>query len=231
MSDEPLDEEAARLFAACRSEQPSLAVRDALLAEVPRLARRRSPALGVTLVLVAACVALAVGLRARSVSTPRITAEHVASVPTHTGEAIIVQNPVKEPEPEPSATATTTSPKRQPKPPASASTPAPLTLEEQTSALERVRTALHAGDASSALRELDAYQKATRGGALSLEATLLRIQALSAAGRADEASALAQRFVAANPNSPLADRARRYLARPASERAQDQTGNNGRNEE
>jgi hypothetical protein len=213
VSDESLDEEAARLFEACRAERPSDSVRERVLALEPRAARQRSRWVGAALVLAAAGALLALGLRARRTAGPSIGAERLVASPARVVEATATPKPSLSNEPNPTASSTPTSRKPVPKPQAAPTTP--LTLEEETQALERARASLAAGEPGAALATLDAYQKA-RGGTLALEATLLRIQALSAAGRTSEASELAQRFVAANPNSPLVDRARRYLTPRAS---------------
>lgn len=229
MSDDPLDSEMGRLLAACRDERPTELVRRRALKQAESASSRRSRWVGGALVLVAAAAILAVGLSARRSSAPSIGAERlVASAPHHV-EAVVTTK--REVIAQPSAAPVTPSPKPSAKPqPAKA---AQLTLEEETQALERARTAIHAGDPGSALSELDAYQKAARGGALALEATLLRIQALAAAGRTSEASDLARRFIAANPNSPLVDRARRYLAPSIAGDidAGDGTNGNGRHEQ
>jgi hypothetical protein len=86
--------------------------------------------------------------------------------------------------------------------------PAPAALATEVGLLKQAREALRQGDAARASSLLDAYDSA-HGSALRAEATLLRVEVLSAQGRSEPARALAQRFVAENPNSPLADRARR----------------------
>jgi outer membrane protein assembly factor BamD (BamD/ComL family) len=102
-----------------------------------------------------------------------------------------------------------------PAPTPTAPSVAPLTLEEETSALEKVRDELRSGKPGTALGALDDYERAARNKHLSAEATLLKIQALAASGRASAASVLAERFVNAYPHSPLVDRARRYLVATA----------------
>jgi hypothetical protein len=90
----------------------------------------------------------------------------------------------------------------------------PSTLEEELAMLDEARAKLAAGDEVAALASLDRYS-ARRGARLGAEATLLRLQALSAAGRSIEASRLAQKFIEANPDNPLAERARGFIAEPA----------------
>jgi hypothetical protein len=58
---------------------------------------------------------------------------------------------------------------------------------------------------------LDRYDRGEYGSSLALEASVLRIEALDAVGRRSEAQALARRFVSANPDSPLAERAQRFI--------------------
>jgi hypothetical protein len=82
------------------------------------------------------------------------------------------------------------------------------TLADEVAALDRARAALTAGDAARALALVDQYERVLRGTTLRAEAALLRIEALAASGRRAQAEALARRFVAQHPGSPLADRAR-----------------------
>lgn len=87
------------------------------------------------------------------------------------------------------------------------------TLEEETAMLERARAELTSGKPESALSLLDRYDRVS-GGHLTAEATLLRIQALSLAGRSSLAAKLAKRLVDSDPNGPVAERARRYISQP-----------------
>ncbi len=86
-------------------------------------------------------------------------------------------------------------------------------LPEEIGALDRVRSALSAGNATAALRGLDDYEHVLHGTRLTAEAAVLRIDALARSGRAREASDLARRFVDGNPGSPLAERARTFILR------------------
>jgi hypothetical protein len=83
-------------------------------------------------------------------------------------------------------------------------------LSAQIELLERARARLRAGDGAGALEAVDRYDSELYGTSLNDEAALLRIEALSATGRRSEASALAHGFVAAHPDSPLAERAQRF---------------------
>jgi hypothetical protein len=85
-----------------------------------------------------------------------------------------------------------------------------LTLSEEVALLERARVAVRSRDAASALALLDSYERRPSV-RLRDEAGLLRIEAVAIAGRSAEASELAARFIANNPNSTLAERARKYL--------------------
>jgi hypothetical protein len=86
-----------------------------------------------------------------------------------------------------------------------------MSLAEELQTLKHARELLRSGDHEGALRALDAYKNELGGSNLGAEATMLRIEALAAAGRRDEASKLAQRFVLQNPDSSLVDRARGYI--------------------
>ncbi len=98
---------------------------------------------------------------------------------------------------------------------ASAAMPATsrATLAEELEWLKRARAALRSGDPARSLELLQAYESELGGSDLRDEASVLRIEALAAAGRHGEASVLAERFTTQNPNSPLVDRARSYLRR------------------
>ncbi|MEO8183740.1 MAG: hypothetical protein ABI895_33340 [Deltaproteobacteria bacterium] len=91
--------------------------------------------------------------------------------------------------------------------------PVSLPLSAQLELLKRARSLLRSGDAASALETLDRYAS-ERGTDLEDEAQLLRVEALSALGRRSEATELAGRFVAQHPDSPLSERAQRFLSDP-----------------
>jgi hypothetical protein len=86
----------------------------------------------------------------------------------------------------------------------------PVTLSDEVALLDRARTALQQGDFDAALSMLETYERRPEA-RLGDEAALLRMEALAGAGRKTEAAELATRFLAANPTSTLADRARSYL--------------------
>jgi hypothetical protein len=101
------------------------------------------------------------------------------------------------------------------------SEPAPAaaaSLASELAALKQIRQALRNHDGRAALSLLDRYDTGIYGASLSLEARVLRVEALDASGRAAEAEALARRFVRENPDSPLAERAQRFIDRTASAR-------------
>jgi hypothetical protein len=89
--------------------------------------------------------------------------------------------------------------------------PATSTLAHELGALKQIRQALRNQDGSAALALLDRYDRGDYGTRLALEAQVLRVEALDASGRGAEAEALARRFVRENPDSPLAERAQRYI--------------------
>jgi outer membrane protein assembly factor BamD (BamD/ComL family) len=91
-----------------------------------------------------------------------------------------------------------------------------MTLADELETLKRAQSALDAGDARRALTTLDRYDRAAKGQRLRAEATVLRIEALSRAGQHGAAAALARRFVDQNPESPLVDRARSFIAKDPS---------------
>jgi len=78
--------------------------------------------------------------------------------------------------------------------------------------IDEARGHLRQGDAAGALQALRSYdQLVKRGGSMRAEATVVRIEALKASGDAAGASALADRFLSKNPNSPYADYVKRIL--------------------
>jgi hypothetical protein len=106
----------------------------------------------------------------------------------------------------PNAAQRTPAEERAPAPPSS-------TLSSELGALKQVRQALRQGDGGAALVLLDRYDGGEYGSSLALEASVLRIEALDAVGRRSEAEALARRFLRDNPDSPLAERAQRFIER------------------
>jgi hypothetical protein len=205
-----LDREAERLFDAARRELPTKAARDrtlAALAVVPG-ERRRRVRRWIVLGSLAACLSAGFWLLRRPVADdslgigperqafetapPRAAS---AATPRPVGSSDELRSP-----PQPHA-----GPKRL--------APAPsgsVGLERELALLDDARNALASGDAGQALALLDRHQ-ALRGNSLNAEATLLRIQALASTGRGDAAAALARSFITSNPNSLLADRARRFI--------------------
>lgn len=84
-------------------------------------------------------------------------------------------------------------------------------LAEQLGQLKRARAAVRTGEPLRALVLLDEYQAGVHGTELAAEASMLRIEALAAAGRHEEAAREARQFAADYPTSPLIDRARSFV--------------------
>lgn len=84
------------------------------------------------------------------------------------------------------------------------------TLTQELAMLDEARTALVAGNAKGALASLDRYDR-SRAKNLTQEATMLRIEALVAAGRRDQATGVAKRLLAAHPGSAYENRIRSLL--------------------
>jgi len=85
------------------------------------------------------------------------------------------------------------------------------TLSAEVAALERAQAALAARDAEGAMRALDRYEVTFPTGRLASEATVLRVQSLLARGDQAAASAVADRFFTAHPDSSYARRIRDLL--------------------
>jgi hypothetical protein len=77
--------------------------------------------------------------------------------------------------------------------------------------LDQVRGLLAKGEGRRALAELDRYRAEAPRGALGQEATLLRIEALVAAGDKQAARRLAQRFLSEHPGTPHENRVRALI--------------------
>ncbi|MEY2936151.1 MAG: hypothetical protein RL033_6900, partial [Pseudomonadota bacterium] len=81
--------------------------------------------------------------------------------------------------------------------------------------LKRARSALRSGDGAQALELLEQREREHTRNGLDAEATLLRIETLTALGKPSDASDLATRFLRENPNSALGDRAKSFIRRTA----------------
>lgn len=79
-------------------------------------------------------------------------------------------------------------------------------LREELGLVEDARRALAAGDAPTALRHVDDHARRFPSGAFTVERDVIRIDALTAAGRRDEAASRARDFVAHHPGSAQARR-------------------------
>lgn len=86
--------------------------------------------------------------------------------------------------------------------PVGASEPRSASIAAEVAAVDSARRAIGRGEASQALRELNAYQAEYPHGVLGQEAALLRIEALAQAGNIGAAKALARRLFASQPSSP-----------------------------
>ena len=82
-------------------------------------------------------------------------------------------------------------------------------LRAEIALVDAARSAVATGADDRALVLLNRYDNSYRTGTFRPEATALRIEALDHLGRTAQARMLAQRFLAAHPDSPLADRVAR----------------------
>jgi hypothetical protein len=89
--------------------------------------------------------------------------------------------------------------RRAPAPPASGG-------DDLVAEVALLRAAKAEGDAAAALALLDRHAREFQNGSLARERSVLRAERLCALGRTDEARTLADRFVAAHANDPLAPR-------------------------
>jgi hypothetical protein len=211
MNRDPLDDFGAGLFEVARNEAPPRGAEKRAIETAGRelsaargAARHGLPRTAAKLLLLAAALALcAVFVLRREESESSIGPEIPrslrpvpdlpSSAPASEASAPVV---VKEPLPPPVA------------PPARS---APASLSEEIELLKAAETALAAGDTAGAFKSLDRYDNVLKGRTMRAEATLLRIETLTRAVRAEAASQLARRCVEQNPTSPLVDRARAFI--------------------
>jgi len=133
-----------------------------------------------------------------------------------TPSAVVARQVAATPEPVPALAARAPDEQVKGKPewlpaPAARATVRPATLGHELSTLDAARGMLARGDAAGALARLDRYARAYPHGRLALEAEVLRIDALDAAGRSDAARSRAQVFLDHHPHSVLAARVRTRL--------------------
>ena len=83
---------------------------------------------------------------------------------------------------------------------------APDGVREELAMLEAARSALASGAADRALQLLTRHDRRYPHGSFRPEATVLRVEALARSGDTEAARALATRFLADHPDSPLAER-------------------------
>lgn len=87
--------------------------------------------------------------------------------------------------------------------------PTPSDLRAEIALVDAARGAVATGANDRALTLLNRYDTSYHRGTFRPEVTALRIEALDHLGRTAQAQTLAQRFIAAHPDSPLADRVAR----------------------
>lgn len=114
--------------------------------------------------------------------------------------------------------AAVTSPDRLPnaKPVTAKRNPAPTdqsSFDEELRLLSQARGGLESNDIAACLRAVDEYEARFPRRLFSQEMAVLRIEALAKSGERARAHALAESFLAANPQSPYAARARTLAAR------------------
>jgi hypothetical protein len=97
-------------------------------------------------------------------------------------------------------------------------TPAPVVapppahaIGREVALLDGARTSLAAGDPGDALHRLDAYARVFPEGALALEASVVRVEALHARGDDARASSLARQILLRHPDAPQAAHLRTIL--------------------
>ncbi len=87
------------------------------------------------------------------------------------------------------------------------------TFREELALVSSARAALESGDTAACMRALDGYDARFPSGIFAQEIEVIRIEVLAASGQGARSKTLAERFLAANPKSPYADRVRSSLER------------------
>jgi hypothetical protein len=132
------------------------------------------------------------------------TGHEVAEILAPPNERAVAPSPVASPPAAPALAATRSFPTSAP-PGATTSEPAgTVTLTREARALADVQRALREGRSTEALAMLAAQNREFAGGALGQEREAARIMALCAVGRVAEGRPAAERFLTANPSSPVA---------------------------
>jgi hypothetical protein len=132
------------------------------------------------------------------------TGHEVAETPAAPDEHAVARSPVASPPAAPSLAATQSFATSAP-PSAATSEPArTVTLTREARALADVQRELREGRNTEALVMLAVQNREFAGGALGQEREAARIMALCAAGRVAEGRPAAERFLTANPGSPVA---------------------------
>lgn len=216
MSD--LDDLERRLFSEARREAPAPDLAQRILKQAAQLkdqpaheapvirarARRSKVLLGFAGVAALAAAAALVLLSRPKAPVGDLTPRAEPASPARPTQASSARLPVLQRAPSPANT-----------PPPKATKPVrpkQRSLAEQLEMLKLARGALRAGDSQRALSVLDEYAAGSNSTDMSAEASMLRIEALMASGKREQAQALAERFIARSPDNPLADRARALVS-------------------
>lgn len=176
--------------------------------EAPPVARRRPIAVISLITAIAAAALFAVcDLRQALTESRRVdagAASHDAPpAPPHTAD---VQAPARTPAASPPASPPATP--RPPRVPAHTPTPAERGLAAEVAYMREARAALDRGDPASALHPLDAHAQEFPAGQMLEDRERLRIEALCALGRGDEARAEIDAFLRDHPSSTHTARVR-----------------------
>ena len=122
--------------------------------------------------------------------------------------------PQVEPPPSPIATTARPAPRKSVHDTVAVSSDATPSIAREIALIDRARTSIAKGAPKSALATLDEYDVAFPAGTLSLEASVLRIEALAAAGDHGGATARARSFLERYPRSTYDARVRALLTNP-----------------
>ena len=138
-------------------------------------------------------------------------APDVGFTPLQRRAARTTASPVPVPVPVPPLAPTLTAP---PHADSSSAATNPDALAAEIRLIDEARADLRQSDPGAALETLTRYDQLVKhGGSMRAEATVVRVEALQASGDTARATALGQRFLAKNPQSPYADYVKRILAR------------------
>jgi hypothetical protein len=140
--------------------------------------------------------------RAQPAAVPSVVVAKEVAIPAPTAQPTLVAPPTASPSPVPAPITKHVA--------VATASPAP-SLTRELALLDEARSAISAAAPAKALAALDRYDAECAGGAMTLEARVLRIEAIAASGDSARASAMAKKFLADHPGTQYAARLNKHV--------------------